>query len=289
MLPMHGSEALDNVSVHSSTQQVNDPISDMARENADLLGIDLDDLPSSAERGRVLIIDDDPDMVQLLKQTVRSAGMDVTGALNASDALAKCIRHPPDVLLLDLMMPEVDGWETLKKLRNYTDAPVVVVSAKASKEEIVEGLESGADDYITKPFYPPELISRVKAVMRRSGPSHQQTMLNFPDIELMLDMSARQAEIRGHAVDLSAKEFNVLSVLAQNAPKPVRYEIIAVEVWGSYEIKMRNRIKWLVHNLRRKLEEESAEHELIKNRVGFGYQLNISTNHDERATSVNNN
>ncbi|HEY70669.1 MAG TPA: response regulator transcription factor [Anaerolineae bacterium] len=262
-----------------------DPISDRAREKVDHLGIDLDDLPFSAERGRVLIIDDDPDMVQLLKQTVRSAGMDVTGALNASDALTKCIRHPPDVLLLDLMMPEVDGWETLKSLRKYTNAPVVIVSAKASKDEIVEGLESGADDYITKPFYPPELISRVKAVMRRSGPLQQQTVLNFPDIELTLDMAARQAEIRGHAVDLSAKEFNVLTVLAQSAPKPVRYEIIAVEVWGSYQIKMRNRIKWLVHNLRRKLEDEAMEQEIIKNRVGFGYQLNIPTNHDENATT----
>ncbi len=282
---MHGLDAQAGASAQSSTQQMNDPISNRTREHADHLGIDLDDLPSSAERGRVLIIDDDPDMVQLLKQTVRSAGMDVTGALNASDALAKCIRHPPDVMLLDLMMPEVDGWETLKSLRKYTDAPVVVVSAKATKEDIVEGLESGADDYITKPFYPPELISRVKAVMRRSSPSHQQSVLNFPDIELLLDLSARQVEIRGHAVDLSSKEFNVLSILAQNAPKPVRYEIIAVEIWGSYEIKMRNRIKWLVHNLRRKLEAEDTRHELIKNRVGLGYQLNTSMNHGERATS----
>jgi two-component system KDP operon response regulator KdpE len=285
---MHSLDARDNASIRSSTQQMSGPISDMTSENVDQLGIDLDDLPSSADRGRVLIIDDDPDMVQLLKQTVRSAGMDVTGALNASDALAKCIRHPPDVLLLDLMMPEVDGWETLNRLRKYTDAPVVIVSAKASKEEVVEGLESGADDYITKPFYPPELVSRVKAVMRRSGASHQQTVLNFPEIQLSLDMSARQVEIRGHAIDLSAKEFNVLSILAQNAPKPVRYEIIAVEVWGSYQLKMRNRIKWLVHNLRRKLEEEISEHELIKNRVGFGYQLNIHANHEESATTAYN-
>jgi two-component system KDP operon response regulator KdpE len=285
---MHGSDALDNVSIHNSAQQMDNPISSAEMEQVDQLGVDLDDLPASEERGRVLIIDDDPDMVQLLKRTVRSAGMDVTGALNAKDALAKCIRHPPDVLLLDLMMPEVDGWETLKGLRKYTDAPVVVVSAKASKEEIVEGLESGADDYITKPFYPPELISRVKAVMRRSGPSQQQSVLNFPDIELSLDMSTRQAEIRGRAVDLSAKEFNVLSILAQEAPKPVRYEIIAVEVWGEYQIKMRNRIKWLVHNLRRKLEEEAAEHEIIKNRVGFGYQLNIHNNQEESPTAFNN-
>jgi two-component system KDP operon response regulator KdpE len=253
----------------------------------DKFGIDLDDLPSSTKRGRVLIIDDDPDMVQLLKLTVRAAGMDVTGALDASDALAKCLRYPPDILLLDLMMPEVDGWETLKRLRKITDAPVVVVSAKTDKDEVVEGLDNGADDYITKPFYPPELVSRVRAVLRRAGPSQQVSVLNFPEIELMLDLSTWQTEIRGHAIDLSAKEFSVLSTLARNAPKPVRYETIATEAWGEYQPKMRNRIKWIVHNIRRKLGEESSR-KLIENRVGFGYQLNTGDGQEESSKPVNN-
>jgi len=241
---------------------------------AEMLGIDLDDLPSSAKRRRVLIIDDDPDMVQLLKLTVRSAGMDVTGALNANDALAKCVRNPPDILLLDLMMPEVDGWETLKRLRKVTDAPVVVVSAKTAKDEIVEGLDTGADDYITKPFYPPELVSRVKAFLRRARTSPPAATMDFPGIQLSLDTSTRQVKYHEQLVDLSAKEFAVLFVLARSAPKPVRYETVAVEVWGDYAPKIRKRVKWIVHNLRRKLQAESPEHELIENRVGFGYQLN---------------
>lgn len=284
---MNGSELQTNATEQEGTQRLPDLMSGLTKENVDKFGIDLDDLPSSTKRGRVLIIDDDPDMVQLLKLTVRAAGMDVTGALDASDALAKCLRYPPDILLLDLMMPEVDGWETLKRLRKITDAPVVVVSAKTDKDEVVEGLDNGADDYITKPFYPPELVSRVRAVLRRAGPSQQVSVLNFPEIELMLDLSTWQTEIRGHAIDLSAKEFSVLSTLARNAPKPVRYETIATEAWGEYQPKMRNRIKWIVHNIRRKLGEESSR-KLIENRVGFGYQLNTGDGQEESSQPVNN-
>ena len=281
---MKGTDFHINESEQDGTQQLTGLIPGLTQENVDKLGIDLDELPSSTKRGRVLIIDDDPDMVQLLKLTVRAAGMDVTGALDASDALAKCLRYPPDILLLDLMMPEVDGWETLKRLRKITDAPVVVVSAKTDKDEVVEGLDSGADDYITKPFYPPELVSRVKAVLRRAGPSQHVSVLNFPGIQLTLDLTTWQTEIRGRSVDLSAKEFSVLSTLARNAPKPVRYETIATEAWGEYQPKMRNRIKWIVHNIRRKLGEESSPVKLIENRVGFGYQLN--TGNGQQGSSI---
>jgi DNA-binding response OmpR family regulator len=252
---------------------------------ADILGLDLDELPSAEKRRLVLIIDDDPDMVRLLKQTVRSAGMDVTGALNAEEALAKCVAHPPDLLLLDLMMPEVDGWETLKRLRKVTNAPVVVVSAKATRQDIIQGLETGADDYITKPFYPPEVVSRVNAVLRRVGTVAKEPTLNIPEISLSLDKSVRQAEFHGRTIDLSAKEFAVLSVLAYNAPKPVRYETIAIEVWGDYDANIRKRIKWIVHNLRRKLLPGSTDVDLIENRVGFGYQLKTEIDQVAGATS----
>lgn len=256
---------------------------DLSDDRAEILGMDLDELPSAPKRKRVLIIDDDPDMVHLLKQTVRSAGMDVTGALNADEALAKCVRHPPDLLLLDLMMPEVDGWETLRRLRKVTSAPVVIVSAKATRQDVVTGLETGADDYITKPFYPPEVASRVKAVLRRFEPAESAPTFDVPEISLSLDTSARQVEFHGRTVDLSAKEFAVLSVLAYNAPKPVRYETIAIEVWGNYDASVRKRIKWIVHNLRNKLMPESTVGDLIINRVGFGYQLNTEDSQMESA------
>lgn len=242
------------------------------RENP---GMDLDVLPSANSRKRVLIVDDDLDTVELLKLTVRSAGMDVTGALNASEAMAKCVRHPPDILLLDLMMPDVDGWETLKRLRKVTDAPVVVVSAKATREDVVQGLESGADDYVTKPFYPPELVSRVKAVLRRTGETNPGATLVFPESELSIDTSTQQVEYRGRVINLSAKEFAVFSVIAHRAPKPVRYETIAVEVWGESAPKIRKRVKFAIHNIRRKLHEQEPDFDLIENKIGIGYRLNV--------------
>ncbi len=259
--------------------------SNAAEDIDDTLGVDLDTLHGTKVRTRVLIIDDDPDTVQLLKMTLRAAGMDVAGALNANEALEKCIRHPPDILLLDLMMPEVDGWETLRRLRTVTDAPVVIVSAKETREEIIDGLDTGADDYVTKPFYPPEIVSRLKAVLRRTGPSRPIMVLSFPDAELTLDLSTHQVELHGRSIDLTTKEFDVLSVLARNAPKPVRYEDIAVEVWGEYESKIRKRIKWIVHNLRQKLMMKPVDNELIQNRPGFGYRLNIVEDESERTSN----
>jgi DNA-binding response OmpR family regulator len=273
-MEMKGPQMTNDAPMDDNSQELAGQASGPQEEDADALGMDLDDLPSAAERRRVLIIDDDPDVVQLLKLTVRSAGMDVTGALNANEALAKCVRHPPDILLLDLMMPDVDGWETLKRLREVTDAPVVVVSAKTTKEEVVEGLDTGADDYITKPFYPPEVVSRVRAVLRGTRRLRRADRLHFPEVNLSLDVPARQVLSMGRVVDLTAKEFALLSILARSAPKPVSYEAIAIEVWGENEPQIRKRIKWIVHNLRRKLEVDPSGGELIENRVGFGYQLN---------------
>jgi DNA-binding response OmpR family regulator len=264
-----------DLSLHPNSEEPISIASDQAGVGGEQPGMDLDDLPSANNRNRVLIVDDDLDTVELLKLTVRSAGMDVTGALDANEAMAKCVRHPPDILLLDLMMPEVDGWETLRRLRKVTDAPVVVVSAKATREDVVEGLESGADDYVTKPFYPPELVSRVKAVLRRSGKAKTSASLVFPKTELSVDTSTQQVEYRGRVVDLSAKEFAVFSAIARRAPKPVRYETIAIEVWGESAPKIRKRVKFAIHNIRRKLHGEEPDFDLIENRIGIGYRLNI--------------
>jgi DNA-binding response OmpR family regulator len=272
---MPGSQAL-----HSNAEELANMPSASTEDGTDQLGIDLDGLSSAEARRRVLIVDDDPDTIELLKLTVRSAGMDVTGALNAKEALAKCVRFPPDILLLDLMMPDMDGWSTLERLRKVTDAPVVVVSAKATKEEVVEGLDSGADDYITKPFYPPELVSRVKAVLRRSGAEHAKATLVFPEVDLAVDASTQQVEFNDRSVDLSAKEFAVFYALARRAPKPVRYETIAVEVWGEYAPKIQKRVKFAIHNIRRKLHGEDPEFGLIENKVGIGYQLNTNQAED---------
>ncbi|MGD2252442.1 MAG: response regulator transcription factor [Anaerolineales bacterium] len=236
-------------------------------------GFDLDELYSMNPRARVLIVDDDPDIVTLLKLTLRKAGLDVAGALDAEEAIQKCAEFQPDIFLLDLMMPVVDGWEIFRRLRQITDAPVVIVSAKGQKQDIVRGLETGADDYVAKPFYPPEVVSRVRAVLRRAGPTAPITTRIFPDIQLAVDLETHEVLFRGGSIALSPKEFAVLSALAKHAPKPVAYQAIAEEVWGEDSLDVRNRIKWVIHRLRGKLGNGEHEPSVIVNRIGFGYQL----------------
>jgi DNA-binding response OmpR family regulator len=246
-------------------------------ENPDL-GADLDAIAARSERTRVLVVDDDPDMVSLLKVVLRGAGMNVASALSGAEALRKTRRVDPDILLLDLMMPEMDGFETLRRLRKISNVPVVIVSAKHAKEDVVRGLDLGADDYVTKPIYPREIISRVEAVLRRAQPSASRQRVYFPGVELEIEFETREASLHGEAVQLTPKEFAVLSVLARGAPKPVPYDEICDEVWGERGSDARNRLKWLVHQIRGKMGEKGPEQEIIHTRVGFGYQLATEAN-----------
>jgi DNA-binding response OmpR family regulator len=133
----------------------------------DNVGADLDEFYAS-ERSRILVVEDDQDTAFLLKQILRHAGFDVLSAMNGKEALSKVNLSFPDLVLLDLMMPDMDGWETIDRLRQVTSTPVIVLTALANKENIVSCLQRGADDYMTKPFYKAEVIARVNAVLRRS-------------------------------------------------------------------------------------------------------------------------
>jgi two-component system KDP operon response regulator KdpE len=237
-------------------------------------GLDLDTLHAMEDRKRVLIIDDDPDVVDILKITLRKAGFDVSGALDAQAAVDKCIAFHPNLILLDLMMPVVDGWETFRRLRKITEVPVVIVSAKDNQTDVVRGLDVGADDYITKPFFPPEIVSRVQAVLRRAGPAAPITTHLFPELELAINLDTQEVISSDTRVELSPKEYLVLGILADQAPKPVTYESIAKEVWGEDSPSVRNRLRWIVHRLRQKLGEDPSGSKIIINRRGFGYQLN---------------
>jgi DNA-binding response OmpR family regulator len=138
-------------------------------------GLNFDGLRFIGDRKRVLVVDDDLDTITILKLTLRQAGLEVEEALNSDEAIQKCILFQPDIILLDLMMPVVDGWETLMRLRQITDTPVVILSAKHTKKAVIKGLDIGADDYVAKPFYPTEVVSRIQAVLRRSNKSPQES------------------------------------------------------------------------------------------------------------------
>jgi two-component system KDP operon response regulator KdpE len=244
-------------------------------EDSVIKGLDLDDLQTRSSTKRALIIDDDPDSVDLIKLIMRNAGMDVFGAFNGHEAIQKCAAYNPNVILLDLMMPGMNGWETYESLRKMTNVPVIVVSAITKKEEVVRGLQMGFDDYVTKPFFPPELVARVKTVLRRSADDKPLSVQIFPEIDLSIDSETREVILNGNSIPLTSREFSVLNALARKAPRMVRYEEIAADIWNGEGTKIRNRIKYLVYLLRQKLEKDPNNPRIILNREGLGYSLNV--------------
>jgi DNA-binding response OmpR family regulator len=236
------------------------------------VGLDLDESVSN-ERHLLLVVEDDPDTIYLLKQILRIAGFDVMSAMSGQEALKKIVEHEPNLVLLDLMLPEMDGWEIYSYLRQMTEVPVIIISALGNKEEIVKGLHRGADDYITKPFHNAEVVERVKAVLRRTGKVQEVNRMVFPGVNLIIDFMNQQVTLSGRQLDLTPKEFAVLAVLAKHAPGITRYETIAQNVWHSDSPEARNRTKYLIYLLRRKLEDAAPGTNLIINLDRRGYKL----------------
>jgi DNA-binding response OmpR family regulator len=236
------------------------------------VGLDLDEADNS-ERQLLLVVEDDPDTIYLLKQILRMGGFNVMSAMSGQDALKKIIEFEPNLVLLDLMLPEMDGWEIYTYLRQMTEVPVIIISALGSKEEVVKGLHRGADDYIAKPFHNAEVVERVKAVLRRSGKVPEINRMVFPKVNLVIDFLAQQVSLNDHPVDLTPKEFAVLAVLAKHSPGITRYETIAQSVWHSDSPEARNRTKYLIYLLRRKLEDIAPGSNLIINLDRRGYKL----------------
>lgn len=239
-------------------------------------GVDLDEVYAS-ERRSVLVIEDEPDTVVLLKHILRSAGFNVMGALSGNEALKKCAEIRPDLVMLDLMMPEMDGWETYRYLRQMCDVPVIVISAVGNKEDVVKALKMGVDDYLTKPFFNAEVVARAQAVLRRYGKAEDVSRLVFPEIDLVIDFQTQKVTLNDQSVQLTNKEFAVLAVLARNAPEVVNYQSIAQQVWGMDTPDVRKRIKYLVYIIRRKFQTLDSERELIANVDRLGYKLNTTT------------
>lgn len=237
-------------------------------------GMDLDLIRDTPYRPRVLIIDDESDTVYLLKELLRLTGFDVTGAESCHEALKKCTDWNPDLISLDLMMPQVDGWDTLKSLRQVTDAPIVIVSALSNRDTVVQGLRYGAEDYITKPFSSAEVAARMNNVLRRSGVRQPMKRLTFPRIDLEVNLENKEAIIRKKRLHLTLKEFGVLEALAREAPSIVRHEVIAERLWGKDSESARKRIKYLVYLLRKKIEQDPSNPKIILKGEGLGYRLN---------------
>jgi len=235
-------------------------------------GIDLDSI-SRQTRPRIMLIDDEIDTILLLKQIFQLKGYDVSGAISGKEALEKIPEIRPNLIMLDLMMPEMDGWQTYEHLRKVCDLPVIVISAVSHTDDVVKALRMGAEDYIIKPFNHEEVVARVKCVLRRCGSKQQDNRIGFSMIELILDLDSQTITYKGEQVQLTGRMFEVLLLLARNAPKVLTYEEITNEIWGETTTSAHNRLKYLIYLLRQEFQSIDAHSQVIKNVDRVGYKL----------------
>lgn len=248
------------------------PLSLKNQKKTSQLGIDLDQADQK-DRHRILVVDDEQDTVILLKHVLMRDGFDVSGANSGKEALAKIAEVKPSLVLLDLMMPEMDGWETYHQIQQLDDLPVIVISALSQSEFIVKALELGADDYITKPFEQGEVKARVSAVLRRAGKPKTLHRIGFSDIQLLIDLDTQEITYKGKRIQLTGKMFDVPSLLAKNAPHVTTYEDLLTEIWGENTIPARNRLKYLIYLLRNEFNRIDKKREVIENVDRLGYKL----------------
>jgi DNA-binding response OmpR family regulator len=226
---------------------------------------------SGMSRSRILVVDDDADIRGLLRELLVRAGYDVTEAESGKAGLRQFYSSPPDLVLLDISMPELDGWQTLERIRDLSDVPVMMLTARAGELEKVRGLKAGADDYVTKPFGRQELLARVEALLRRSGPRGEEPT-TYGDGLVTIDFTQREVAVGGNKVALTPLEFKLLTVFVRHPNQVLSHEQLLELVWGDALSGSRARAKLYVGYLRQKLAEAGAEETLIETVRGFGYR-----------------
>jgi DNA-binding response OmpR family regulator len=218
---------------------------------------------------RVLVVDDDPDIRGLLRELLDRRGFDVTEARDGQEALRVFFAERPDLVVLDVAMPVLDGWKTLERIRELSDVPVVMLTARTTELEKTRGLRAGADDYVTKPFGRQELLARVDAVLRRAG-TREPEPESYSDGFLTIDFSQREVAVRGEPVELTPLEFRLLTVFVRHPNQVLTHEQLLELVWGD-EHAAREQVKLYVGYLRKKLSPDAPDSAPIETRRGFGY------------------
>jgi two-component system KDP operon response regulator KdpE len=225
-------------------------------------------------RRRILVVDDEPRMIHFIRLNLEHDGFDAVEASSGTQALGQLRDRLPDLVLLDVMMPDLDGFETLRLLREFSTVPVIMLTAKGDEEDRVRGLELGADDYVTKPFSPRELVSRVRAVLRRTespaSAAHEPVRV---DDRLTIDFDRREVRVEGTLVRLRPTEYRLLYHLVQNAGWVVPHDQLLAKVWG-YEYRDETHyLRLYINYLRQKLEKDPAHPEYILTERGVGYRF----------------
>jgi len=241
---------------------------------------------------KILIIEDEEGIIHLLNLYLKDAGYDVVVARDGADGLALHARERPDLVILDIMLPALDGFEVCRRIRAWSNTPILMLTARGSEDDRISGLELGADDYLVKPFSPRELVSRVRAILRRTGtpeagetraPSNAsssaanaESILRFPG--LTVDIPARRVEVNGTELALTPTEFDLLALLARSPGRVFTREILMNKVWGYDYLGDGHTIDVHISALRKKLEANSEQRYITTVwRVGYRFEVKTRT------------
>jgi len=222
----------------------------------------------------ILVIDDESQIRKLLEITLEANGYKTVFAVNAKEGLMLAANHPPDVIILDLGLPDDDGQNVLVQLREWFNNPVIILSVKSAEEEIVKALDNGANDYLTKPFRTQELLARVRAALRNLAGTSSEPIVSMGNIQI--DFAARIVKIDNEVLKLTATEYTLLSMLIKNEGRVLTHQYILKEVWGPSYVDQTQYLRVFIAQLRKKIEKDPNRPKHILTESGIGYRFNIS-------------
>jgi len=223
---------------------------------------------------KILVVDDDPVIIQLLTSTFAKIAATVITATNGQEGLQQFYTHRPDLVILDVKMPDMDGWETCRIIRKLSDVPIIMLTARAADDEIIRGLDSGADDYITKPFNAQVVLARVRAALRRPAQTAlTKRSVHYSDGYLTIDLEKNLVLTKGEPIKLTAQEYKLLAYLLQNPNRMLTTQQILENVWGWEYQDEPGHVRIYVWHLRRKLEEDPKEPKYLLTEYGLGYRF----------------
>ena len=230
---------------------------------------------------KLLIADDDPQILRALKVTLGARGYDIVTAGDGVEALDQAIAHHPDLIMLDLGMPELDGIDVIAGLRGWTQVPILVVSGRSGAIDKVEALDAGADDYVTKPFSMEELLARIRALTRRHPSEESEPMVSFGDVSV--DFSAKQVYRAGQVVRLTPTEWRILDIVLHSGGRLVTRESLLTDVWGPHHSADTGYLRLYFAQLRKKLEPAPSRPRYLVTVLGMGYRF---VGDDEQTSSL---
>lgn len=224
------------------------------------------------KRARVLVVVDDPRYVQLVRVNMEASGYRVLTAGDGASALRLAETETPDLVILDVMLPEIDGSEVCRRIREFSQVPIIMLTARGEQSQKVEGLRAGADDYVTKPFGVEELLARVEAVLRRTGSGlAEQSTKVFTLRGLTVDLARHRVTLNGQVVDLTGTEYKLLRELVTNAGFILSQSTLLAKIWGNEYREDRDILKVCINRLRNKIESDPHNPQFIQTKRGIGY------------------